>query len=125
MSGQSPSILFVADVFHPIHHLAVQSFLNGNVSHGHSRGGPVPVLFSRREPNHVSGVDFFCRAAFPLDPSTTCRDNQRLSERMCMPGGARSRLKCDAGASNKAGVGCLKKRVDTYDTGKPVCRTFT
>jgi hypothetical protein len=82
------------------------------------------MLLSRGEPNHISGVNFLYRTAFPLSPPATCRDNQCLSERMRMPGGTRSRLKGDAGTSNERRVGCLKERVNTDSSGKPVCRTF-
>jgi hypothetical protein len=94
------------------------------MSHGCGRCSSVPMLLSRREPNHISGVNFLYRTAFPLSPSATCCDDQCLSERMGMPGGARSRFKCDAGSANERRVGCLEKRVNTDSSGKPVCRTF-
>jgi len=82
------------------------------------------MFLSRRKPNHISGMNFLYRIAFPLNPTTPCRNNQCLSEGMRMPGGARSRLKCDAGAGNKRWIGCLKKRVNAYGACKPLCRTF-
>ncbi len=84
----------------------------------------MPVLFSRREPNHISGVNFFCRAAFPLNPTAACGHDQGLPEGVGMPSGTRSRLEGDAGTCNKRRVGCLKERVDTDDASEPLCRTF-
>ena len=52
------SILFVADLLHPVHDLAVEFFLDGDVRHRGRRRGPVPVLLAGREPDHVAGVDF-------------------------------------------------------------------
>src|ERR1700722_14770058 len=87
LSPDSPSVLFVADVLHPIHRLAVQPFLNGDVRHGRRRRSPVPVLLSRREPDPISGVNLLDRAALPLHPSAAGRHNKRLPEGMGMPGG--------------------------------------
>jgi len=69
-------------------------------------------------------VNLLNRAALPLRPSTAGRDNQRLAKGMRVPCGPRSRLKCDAGTSNKRRVGCLKERVNADRAGKPVCGTF-
>src|ERR1700722_1537905 len=124
LNPNSSSVLLVADVLHPVHRLAAGSLLNGDVSHGRRWRRPVPVFLSWREPDHIPGVNLLDRGTFPLNPSTACRDNQCLSERMRMPGGTRSRLKGDAGATDKRRVGCLKERVDTDSAGKPVCRTF-
>ena len=124
LTRDSPLVLFVGDVLHPIDDLAVQPFLNGDVSHGRGWRGPMPMFLSRREPNHIAGVDFLYRAAFSLNPSAARRDNQGLSKRMCMPRGTRSRLECDMGAGNQCRIGRLKERVDPYCAGKPVCRTF-
>src|SRR6266542_2325113 len=57
------SVLFVADLFHPVHRLAVELFLNGDVRHGRGRRGAVPVLLTRREPYHVARPNLLDRAA--------------------------------------------------------------
>jgi hypothetical protein len=82
------------------------------------------MFFSRRKPNHISGMNFLDYTAFSLNPSAPCRDNQCLSEGMRMPGSTRSRLKGDAGAGYKRWVGCLKKRVNADSARKSLCRTF-
>ena len=75
LNTASQLILFVADVLHPIDNLAVQSFLNGDVSHSRGRCSPVPMLLPRREPNHISGTNFLDLTTFPLNPPAACRDN--------------------------------------------------
>lgn len=84
----------------------------------------MPVLLSRREPNHVTRVNLLDRTTLPLSPSAARRHDQGLSEGMGMPGRPGSRFECDARTSNKGRVGRLKERVDTDGTGKPLCRTF-
>src|SRR5438445_7124992 len=48
-------ILFVTDLLHPIDRFAVQRFLNGDMSHRGRRRSAVPMLFTRREPDHIPG----------------------------------------------------------------------
>src|SRR2546422_10601719 len=71
-------ILFVADFFHPFDGLAVELFHNGDVRHRCGLRGAVPMLFTRRAPNHIARPNFFFRAAFALNPSTPGRDDQGL-----------------------------------------------
>ena len=56
-------ILFVADLFHPVHGFAVELFLNGDVRHGRGGRRAVPVFLARRKPDHVARPDFFNRPA--------------------------------------------------------------
>ena len=99
------SVLFVADLFHPVDDLAVELFLNGDVRHGGGRRGAVPVLLAGREPDHIAGPDFLDRPALALRPAAAGRDDQGLAERMRVPCGARARLERDAGAGTRAGSG--------------------
>src|SRR5689334_4305173 len=82
--------------------------------------GAMPVLFAWREPNHITGTDFLDGAAFTLRPSGTGRDNQRLAERMRMPGRARAGRKSDTGTAAARGLSCLKQRVDADRAGEIV-----
>jgi hypothetical protein len=82
-------------MLHPVDHLAILSLLNGNVRHGRTLCGSVPVLLIGREPDHISWMDFLDRVAFSLCPPAACGNNERLSERMRVPGRPRTRLKCD------------------------------
>jgi hypothetical protein len=93
-------ILFISNVLHPFDNFAVQRLLNSDMSHRGRRRGAVPVLFTRRKPNDITWPDFLDRAAPTLNPANAGRDDQRLTERMCMPGGAGTRLERDARATN-------------------------
>jgi hypothetical protein len=72
---RSSSILFVAHFFHPVHGLAIDLFLDGDVRHGGCKGGAVPMLFARWEPDDVAGTDFFNRSAPVLNPAAASRDD--------------------------------------------------
>ena len=85
--------------------LAVELFLDGDVGHGRGRRGAVPVLLARREPDDIAGPDLLDRAALALDPAAAGRDDQRLAERMRVPGGAGAGLEGDARRPTRAGSG--------------------
>src|SRR5439155_2366099 len=74
-----------SNVLHPIDDFPVQRFLNGNVSHRSRQCRPVPMLFVRRKPDDIARPDFLDRPAPTLRPSKARRDDQRLTEWMCMP----------------------------------------
>jgi hypothetical protein len=122
--SQSSSILFGGDVLEPIHELACGALLYGYVGHGRSWRSTVPVLFAGREPDHISRMNLFNRAAFALYPSAARGNDQRLAQRVRVPGGPRSRLERNAGCGHKCRVGSLKKRVDPHGSTEPVCRTL-
>ena len=88
-------VLFIACLFHPLHDLPIEIFLNGDVCNGCGRRSAVPMPFSRWKPYHVARTNFFNRAAFALNASTTGSDNQSLAERMRVPSCACARLKRD------------------------------
>ena len=95
-----PLVLFVADFFHPIDRFAVQRFLNRDMSHRGRRRSAMPMLFTGRKPDHITGPDFLDRAASALRPTKTGRNDQRLTEWMRMPGGASTRLERDVCATH-------------------------
>src|SRR5215204_877592 len=90
------SVLLVGHVLHPVDALAVELFLNGDVSHGSGRRRPVPVPFAWREPDGITGLDRLDGAALTLSPAAAGSDDQRLPERMGMPGRPRAGLEGDA-----------------------------
>ena len=67
--------------------------------------GPVPMLFARREPDHVAGPDFLDRPAPTLRPAAAGRHDQGLAERMRVPCGTGAGLEGDAGATARPGSG--------------------
>src|ERR1700723_3557940 len=57
-------------MLHPGDMLAVERFLGGDMDHVGGRPGAVPVLFVRRNPDDVAGVDFehlFAPGLHPAD----------------------------------------------------------
>src|SRR5438876_621099 len=59
-----------------------------------------------------------------LDPSKAERDDQRLTEWMCMPRGAGTWLERDACATNTCRFGCLEQRINANCAGKIFSRTL-
>src|SRR5487761_717213 len=113
-------VLFVADLFHPVDNLTVELFLNGDVRHGRGRRGPMPVLLTWRNPDHITRPDFLNRASPSLGPAATGRHDQGLAQRVGVPCRASARLESDGGALNKRRIGRLKKRIDTYGASEPL-----
>src|SRR5579859_4307550 len=97
-------VLLVTHVFHPVHHLAVFLFLDGDVRHGRRRGSAVPVLLTWREPDHVAGPYFLDSTAPALRAPAARSNNQGLAQRMRVPCSPRARLKSYAGALNKGRI---------------------
>src|SRR5207248_3059417 len=89
-------ILFIRNLFHPVDRLAVQRFLNSDMSHRGRRCRAVPMLLAGCKPDHITWPNFLDRAALALHPAEAGRDDQRLAEWMGMPGGAGTRLERDA-----------------------------
>lgn len=56
------------------------------------------------EPDHVARPDLLDGAAFALRPAAARRHDQRLAERVSMPGRPSTRLEGDAGARTRAGA---------------------
>src|SRR5438132_544339 len=54
-SARSRPVLFVADLFHPVDGLAIETFHDGDVRHGGGCGGAVPMLLAGRAPDDVTG----------------------------------------------------------------------
>jgi hypothetical protein len=122
--GESAPVLFIADLLQPVHGLAIEGFLDGDVRHGGGRCSAVPVLHTRRKPDHISRPNFFDRAALELCPAATGRDNQGLAERMRMPRGVGARLEGDAGAERASWSLCVEQRIDADRAGKPIGRSL-
>lgn len=100
-----PAILLVTDLLHPVDNLIVELFLNSDVRHGRGRGGAVPMLLPRCNPDHVTGPDFLNRASPALGPAATGRDDEGLPERMRMPCRPRAGFEGYAGALNDRRLG--------------------
>src|SRR5712691_618590 len=73
-------VLFVDDLLHPVGGFAVKSFLNGNMRHGRSWRGTVPMFLARREPDHIPWPNFLNRPSPALDPATASSHDQGLTQ---------------------------------------------
>ena len=84
----------------------------------------MPVLLTGWKPDDITGPDFLNWAALALRPTAAVRDNQRLTERMLVPGGARTWFKRDAGSCNTCRIGGLLQRVNANRTGEVLRRSL-
>ena len=84
----------------------------------------MPMLFAGLEPDDIAGADFLDRAAIALHAAAAGGDDQRLAERVRVPGRARARLECDQGAGDASRIGRAEQRIDTNRAGKPVDGAF-
>ena len=101
-------VLLFADLFHPLDDLAIQVFLNREVSNGSGWRGAVPVLLLRGKPDYVARPDLFNGTALTLGPSATCRHDESLAERMSVPSSAGTGLESNASALYSRGAGCVE-----------------
>jgi hypothetical protein len=100
-------VLRVRHRFQPSDVLAPLRFLHGNVFERVLCGRPVPVFFTRRNPDGVAGTDFAYRTAPGLHTTDARRDKKCLSERVGVPGRARARFEADPGGSDSRRIGRL------------------
>ena len=115
-------VLIVADLFEPVDGFAVELFLDGDVGHGGVGSGAVPMFFAGREPDHVAGADFFDGAAPVLGPAAAGGDDQRLAERVRVPGGACAGLEGDAGSDGAGRGGRVEEAIDAHGAGEVIGR---
>src|SRR5215212_10483880 len=92
-SPRSGLVLLVGDLLHPVDGKAVECLLNGDVRHRRGRRCAVPVFLTRLEPDHVSRVDLFDRAALALYQAAARRDDEDLAKGMGVPCRASAGLK--------------------------------
>ena len=114
------SILFAAHLLQPIDSFSAELFLNGNVRHRCGGGCAVPVLLSWREPDHIAWTDLLDGTAPALRAAASGGDNERLTERMRMPGGAGAGLEGNAGAADACRAGRVKRTVPVKYSAGPL-----
>src|SRR5580765_7200315 len=118
-------ILFVADFLHPVDRFALEPLLNGDVRHGRCRRSAMPVLLTRREPDHVAGANLLDRATpAPGEPATR-RHDQRLAQRMRVPRRSSARFEGDAGADHSRGIWRGEQRVDAHRAREVLGRSLS
>src|SRR5205809_5183505 len=92
--------------------------------HGRGWSGAVPMLLTRRAPDHIARPNFFFRATFALHPPKSGSDDQGLPERMRVPCCPRAGLERDTDAEHARWFGCLEQWVNAYRAGKILVRSF-
>src|SRR2546423_330649 len=120
----SLAVLRVGDFLHPVHRLAIELFLNGDMRHGGGGRRAGPVLLAWLETHHNPPAYFADRPAFTLHPAAAGRHDERLAERMRMPSGASAGFKGDAGATRAGRRRRLEQWVDAHRAGEPICRSL-
>src|SRR5262245_20079958 len=90
------------------------------MSHRGGRRSTVPVLLVRRKPHDIPRPDFLDRSSIVLRPTKAGCNNQRLTKRMRMPGGAGSRFKRDSRATNARRFRRFEQRFNPYFTREPI-----
>jgi hypothetical protein len=80
----------------------------------------MPVLFPGRDPYHIPRPNFLDWIALALRPAAAGCDNQGLTERMCVPRGASTRLERHARGGRASGSVCLEQWINTHRAGEPV-----
>src|SRR2546425_10846071 len=79
---RSSFVASVADLLHPVHGLATELFLNGDVRHGSGHRGAVPMLLTRRNPDHVTGPNLLERPSPAPREAAANRHDQGLAQRV-------------------------------------------
>ena len=73
---------------------------------------PCQCLHAGRDPDDVAGPDLLDRAALALHPAGAGGDDQRLAQRMRVPGGAGAGLEGDDAAADARRIAALEALVD-------------
>jgi hypothetical protein len=76
------------------------------------------VLFSGREPDNITGPNFFDRTAFPLNPAEAGCHDQGLPKRMSVPRRTRTGLACDMGSVHERRIGRAEQQINADRAGK-------
>jgi len=117
-------ILLVADLFHPVDSFAVELFLNGDVRHARGSRRTVPMLLTRREPDHVTGMNFLDRSSPALREAAACSHNQALTQRVDVPCCSSAWFKRDTDTDYSCWVRRLNQGVYSYRAREILSRSF-
>src|SRR5919108_4291777 len=84
----------------------------------------MPVLFPRRDPDHVTRPYSLDRTTPELRQATACNHNERLAERMTMPSGSRSRLERDTYTNRSCRSAGFEQWINAHVASKILRSTF-
>src|SRR5262249_44221540 len=107
---------------HPVHGLAIELLVDGDVSHRRGWSGTVPMLFVRPDVRDITGADFIDWLAIALDESAPSGHDERLPQRMRVPCRASARLGGDARDDDPCRCRGAEEWVDAHRTGEPFGR---
>src|SRR5437016_1104097 len=119
------AVLLITHSLQPVDDLPVELFLNRDVRHRRAWRGAVPVLLARWAPDDIAGANDADRAAPALHETAACGDDQRLTQRMCVPVAARAGLERHVGAACPCGLRCFKEGINTYRASEVLGRTLS
>lgn len=85
----------------------------------------MPVPLAGREPNYITGMDLFDRAAFSLRPAAAGGYDEGLAEWVGMPGSPGAGFKSHTRSGGAGGSFGHEQRIDTDNTGEPFCGALT
>lgn len=84
----------------------------------------MPVACLRRDPDNVTRTDFLTWAAFLLHVADAGSDNERLPQRMGMPGRARTGFEGHRATADAGRVVTLEQAINTYRSREVFCSTL-
>src|SRR5215203_3409004 len=111
-------------MFQPVHRLAIELLLDGDVGHRRRWRRPVPVLFAWREPNDVTGPNLLDWPTPTLGAANAGCHDQRLAERMGVPRRPRTGLERHTRAGSARRHRRVEQWIDADRSGEPLGGTL-
>jgi hypothetical protein len=112
------AVLVVGDVFQPVDGSAVDEPLNGDVGHRRISRPTVPMLHAGLGPDDIADGNVLPLSAPLLHPSGARGDDERLTGRMGVPCGPRTRCERDLGGAESAAFVGIEQRLDADVSGE-------
>ncbi len=79
---------------------------------------PCQCFLAGMVPDHVARANLFFRTTLALHPAAAGRDDQRLAQRMRVPGGASAGLEGYDRTADTRGIAASQRRVDPHGAVK-------
>lgn len=80
----SATILFVADMLHPVRRFTVFRFSDGDMDHRAFWRCTMPILLLWFKPDDITRAYIFDRSTLTLNPAESFNDEESLAERVCV-----------------------------------------
>ena len=114
-------VLRLRDLFRPSDGFPVFGFSDCDVGHAVGGSSPMPVACLRRDPDNVTRMDFLTWTALLLHVADAGGDDQRLPQRMGMPGRARTGFEGHRAAADAGWEITLEQAINTYRAREVFC----